>query len=359
MNVMVVRGNPRKKGYTQHLTDLFVEGLREGGAGVDDIDLASRTINPCVGCYRCWTESPGRCFFRDDMDDLLPRLLECDVLVCATPLYFYGMSSSMRTFVERTLPLTREGFETTPGGLVRNRTRYPRRWSKHLVGLAAGAFKSLENFSGFVRTMELITDGVNFAAGGLLLRPESYLLQFSLAKPKTVKTVETAFVRAGMETAADGSISEQTLRDARMPLSIDQYHFRTYSNIYWEHVRALGSEEVDAIQRAVTTDIRILMHEMARSIDPGATARLRAVLQFDFPDTDYHVRIAVDRGSCTLEEGSTESPDLRVTVDSRTWAGVFMREIDAREALRDRRIVLDGDKSLFVRLERYFPPPSS
>ena len=59
-----------------------------------------------------------------------------------------------------------------------------------------------------------------------------------------------------------------------------------------------------------------------------------------------------------LEETTTEKPDLRVRCDANLWAKVFMRETDVRQALIDRRLVLEGDKSLFTRLDRLFPPPS-
>jgi alkyl sulfatase BDS1-like metallo-beta-lactamase superfamily hydrolase len=136
-------------------------------------------------------------------------------------------------------------------------------------------------------------------------------------------------------------------------------HFIKYSTIYWEHAIALGAEAADLekVQRAVVSDMRILMSEMARSFDPVAAARLRAVLQFDFPDKDLHFRFTIADGQCGMETAASDTCDLRVTVDSTVWAQVFMREINVRDALMSRKIVLQGDKSLFTRLDRFFPPP--
>jgi alkyl sulfatase BDS1-like metallo-beta-lactamase superfamily hydrolase len=118
-----------------------------------------------------------------------------------------------------------------------------------------------------------------------------------------------------------------------------------------------GAEDLEALQQRVTGDVRILMREMARSCDPADTAKLRAVFQFDFPDKNYFYRLSVDRGVCTLTEEKTENPDLRVRCSSETWALVFMRHINVRDALVNHLIELEGDKSLFSRLDRYFPPP--
>ena len=100
------------------------------------------------------------------------------------------------------------------------------------------------------------------------------------------------------------------------------------------------------------------MREMARSMDPKATARLRAVLQFDFPDRRRHYRFTVDKGRCELKFEPTENPDLRVTCNADIWVALFMRQLNVAAALRQGVIALEGDKSLFTRLDRYFPPPS-
>ena len=60
MKVLLLRANPRKTGYTQRLVDLFLQGLRERGATVTDVDLTGLSIAPCSGCYHCWLATPGR-----------------------------------------------------------------------------------------------------------------------------------------------------------------------------------------------------------------------------------------------------------------------------------------------------------
>ena len=200
---------------------------------------------------------------------------------------------------------------------------------------------------------------MNIDLCGILIRPESYLLQFTLAKPKTVKLIETAFIKAGYELVSKGAISDATIDQAALPLSSDLSHFQQYSNIYWEHAVAMGknADDLEALQQRVTRDVRILMREMARTIDPLATAKLKAVFQFDFPDKGLYYRITVNKGSCSLTEEKTGSPDLRVRCSSEIWANVFMRQINVRDALVNHQIELEGDKSLFSRLDRYFPPP--
>lgn len=362
MKVLTVWGNPRKNGYTSYVTNLVLEGVRSAGAEVGEIDACAAKINPCIGCYHCWTVTPGACIYKDDMAEILERVLEADLLLFATPVYYYTVSSAIKKLLERTLPLTKQGFAFTPKDCMRNLTRYPERWEgKKLAYVAAAALKNPANFTGLRNTFDLLADGFNVELAGGIVRPEAYLLQFSLAKPKTVKTVETALVQAGREMVTEGKVSATTAEKTALPLAIDMHHFWKYSTIYWEHAVSMGAEaaDLDKVQRAVVTDVRILMSEMARSVDRTATAKLKAVFQFDFPDTDQHFRIAVDHGECTMEETASDHYDLRVTVSTKTWAKVFMREINVREALMKGDIKLEGDKFLFSRLDRFFPPPVS
>jgi putative sterol carrier protein len=272
------------------------------------------------------------------------------------------MSAALKAFLERTLPLLTHEFGETSRGYMRNLNRYPARWNgKRLGFIAAGAFKDPGNFEALRNTFRLLADGFGMALCAQLVRPEAYLLQFELAKPRTVRTVETALRRAGTELATTGQVSAETHEKVSLPLAVDVRHFRKYSAIYWEHARAMGTDALDLprVQKAVMADVRILMSEMARCIDPVASAKLRAVVQFDFPDKDLHFRLTVDRGTCRMEETASESCDLRVTADTGVWADAFTRRTDMRDALRQKRIVVQGDKMLFSRLERYFPPPVS
>jgi putative sterol carrier protein len=150
------------------------------------------------------------------------------------------------------------------------------------------------------------------------------------------------------------------MADAELLLAPDENYFRTYSNIYWQHAAAMDSINPTStkLQQQVGTDPDILMREMARCLDPQASARLRAVLQFDFPDRQRHYRFTVDKGRCELQFEPTEKPDLRVICTSDIWVALFMRQLNVAAALRQGAITLEGDKSLFTRLDRYFPPPS-
>ncbi len=359
MKILALMGNPRKNGYTQRLATFFLAGLRGGGAEVEIVDLCPLRIEHCVGCYSCWLVHPGVCIHQDDMAAVMEKFQAAEIVVFLSPLTVFSPSSQVKVFLDRMFSYTKEGFVPTPAGLVRNTLRYPEHWPKKLAYMLVGAFRGVENFAAAQKMFELFAPTIATVLCGGLIRPESYLLQFELAKPKTVKVIETAFEQAGFELATRGEITAETATRAATPLSPDLQHFQVYANIYWEHARSLGPRALDvsAVRDLVLGDMRVLLSEMVRSMDVLATARRRFVLQFDFTDTGAHFFVSVDHGAATLTEGTVETFDLRVTTKAATWSKAFMRQINMRDALLSGEIKLAGDKTLFTRLDRYFPPP--
>lgn len=99
MDIVVLMGSPNRKGSTSILTEQFARGARERGHRVQVVDAAHSRIHPCTGCVACGYE--GTCVQRDDMDNVREMILQADMLVFATPVYYYGMSAQLKTVIDR------------------------------------------------------------------------------------------------------------------------------------------------------------------------------------------------------------------------------------------------------------------
>ena len=97
--VVVVCGSPRKGGNAETLCDEFVRGCKEAGHEAEKILLRGKTIGFCQACYACRTN--GTCIQQDDAAEVQRAMLEADVIVLATPVYFYSMSGQMKTLIDR------------------------------------------------------------------------------------------------------------------------------------------------------------------------------------------------------------------------------------------------------------------
>jgi multimeric flavodoxin WrbA len=99
--VLILSSSPRKKGNSNTLCDRFMEGAIEASHEVEKVVLAEKKINYCTGCYAC--KKTGRCAQKDDMAQILDSMIAADVIVLATPVYFYTMCAQMKTAIDRTV----------------------------------------------------------------------------------------------------------------------------------------------------------------------------------------------------------------------------------------------------------------
>ena len=100
-NVLIISSSPRKGGNSDTLCDSFFKGAEESGNKVSKIFLKDKKINYCTGCGFCNTNDYTACSQKDDMADILEQMIAADVIVFATPVYFYAMCGQMKTFIDR------------------------------------------------------------------------------------------------------------------------------------------------------------------------------------------------------------------------------------------------------------------
>ncbi len=99
--IVVVHCSPRTQGNSSMLADEFIRGAEEAGHAVTRFDVGHANIHGCMACEYCFSHD-GRCVQDDDMQKYYPKLREADILVYATPMYFYNFPAQMRAFEDRT-----------------------------------------------------------------------------------------------------------------------------------------------------------------------------------------------------------------------------------------------------------------
>jgi multimeric flavodoxin WrbA len=99
--LLILSASPRKGGNSDTLCDQFMLGAKEAGNQVEKIFLRDKKVNHCIACGTCQGNG-GRCIQQDDMAEILDKMIRADVLVMATPVYFYNMNGQMKTLIDRT-----------------------------------------------------------------------------------------------------------------------------------------------------------------------------------------------------------------------------------------------------------------
>lgn len=101
-NVLILSGSPRKGGNSDLLCDAFMKGAIESGHTVEKIRVSEKKIGYCRGCYYC-KKSKGVCAIQDDMADVLQKMIDADVIVLASPVYFYSIDAQLKAVIDRTV----------------------------------------------------------------------------------------------------------------------------------------------------------------------------------------------------------------------------------------------------------------
>lgn len=98
--VLILSSSPRRGGNSDTLCDEFMYGAVESGNEVEKIFLRDKTLHPCLGCSVC-SQYKKPCPQKDDAAEIIAKMLEADVIVMATPVYFYAMSAQMKILIDR------------------------------------------------------------------------------------------------------------------------------------------------------------------------------------------------------------------------------------------------------------------
>jgi putative sterol carrier protein/putative NADPH-quinone reductase len=351
MRVLAVQGSPRPKvSNTDVLLQQFLRGAQSAGAEVETIYLKEKDIHPCIGCYTCWTKTPGVCVFKDDMPDLLEKVKRCDVMVYATPLYNFNVTALTKAYQERLLPLL------DPHLVKDGKTyRHPLRFdiSRKFLLISTCGFPEISHFDGLRAVFRHLERSAGSTCLGELLVPAAELMLKQESMRGRAKPILDALFQAGVEVVRDGRVSRETELEIQKPLfTPDQV--AEIANIWWDSFledRAKGRpQDAQAPQ-----DIRLVLRGMALLFNAHAAPQLKAVIQFDVTgEQPGHWFLVIDDGTCTFNEGRHSSPTLTIKTPSEVWLSISNKELDGREALMQGKYAVEGDINLLMRMGSLF-----
>ena len=353
MKVLVLNSSPRSGGQskTELMLNALTDGMRESGATVEVIHLRTKDVKNCIGCFTCWTKTPGVCVIKDDMTtELFPKWAEADLVVYATPLYHFGINAELKTFVERTLPALLPFFEIR-GGATRHpwRIQHPK-----VVVLSVAGFPEYSVF-------DLLSQWVRFVYSSVLVaeiyRPAAEFLTEPVFKEKAIEIL-AATRQAGRELVTQGSVNPDTLAAVIQPASADTDIALKIGNAMWktcisEGITPREMDEKGIIPRPDTLDT--FMAIMPLGFNPEGAGDTKAIIQFDFSESV--------QGSCyfrienrTIEAlpGKAGKADLTIDVPFDVWMDIMTGKADGQQMFMAGKYRAMGDLSLLIRMKQLF-----
>ncbi len=365
MKVLILNGSPKnEKSNTLKLTNSFLDGMKEyEEIEAEYIHVSQKDIKPCLGCFCCWTKTPGQCVYQDDMKELISKLLEADIIIWSFPLYYFGMPSGIKAFMDRMLPMNLPFMsEREDGGSV-HPPRYPQMTQvKHVLISTCGFHSKQNNYEGLEKQFEIcfgnINQGRNFEK---ILCPEGELFRVPELWKRTNEYLEYVH-QAGREYVLYGSITDKTqehLNELLFPADM----FIKMADASWEisdttQAESIGveSEQHSPSDNTQTTSALGFTKQMAALYNNKLWKKKDIVLEMHYTDLNETYQIwLLENGSKVVKDFNQFLPyTARVETPLTVWKDIGAGKLDSMKALIENKYKILGDLAFMSQWEVYF-----
>ena len=354
MNILAINGSPKgKRSNTWRLTSAFLQGIatheertREQVPTVETLSVNSLNIKPCLGCFSCWSKTPGTCCIHDDMQGVIDKILWADVVVWSFPLYYFGLPGPLKTLIDRQLPMSLPfmSTETESGG---HPSRYDMSSKRTVVISTCGFYTAKGNYDCVTSFYDRLCGKGGYTA---LFCGQGELFRVKELSERTDEYL--SWVKKAGEEFVSGGITEETrgkLDQNLFPRDV----FETMADASWG-VGESGEKEDPSL---------VFTRQMAALYCKEAWPGHDVLLDMNYTDIGKVYRITLgSKGSRVEEEpaeGFGEECTTRINTPFRVWRSIANGEIAGDEALMKHLYSVEGDFDLMMHWDEYFGAATS
>ena len=240
--IVVFDGGPRNTKFskTTFMVNHFCSGAKSAGADIEYVKLKDMKINPCTGCYTCWTKTPGECIFQDDMIDLRLKFRKADLIIFASPLYIFSVTGIMKNFLDRNLP-NMKPYMLIEDGETKHPHRYPKDKQQGFIVFSAAGFPEVEhNFDGLKAMFRCLhSHSEKTSIMGEFYMPGAELISQPVYAERRER-IEQACSNAGEQVVKEGKVNMAFMR-AVADAEITQKKFQEQADYFWESLDGKAS----------------------------------------------------------------------------------------------------------------------
>lgn len=351
MKILLINGSPKgKRSNSLKLAYSFIEGFKNEYTGneeresisIDELHVASMEIAACKGCFACWQKTPGVCCIKDDMQTVIEKLIEADLILWSFPLYYFNVPGILKNLIDRQLPMSLPFMSSKQDGYGSGShdSRYDMEGKRHVLISTCGFYSADGNYDSVLRMFDHFLGKGNyttiFCGQGELFR----------VKELSARTDEylAAVKCAGSEYAMTGTISEETdaiLHTLLYPRDV----FEKMADASWGISKTTGEKEPEDL---------VFTRQMAALYKKDAYDGKERVLEIHFTDLDHTYQIRLSKtGSEVFTDGSLSST-TRIDTPFTVWSAISRGEIGGAEALGKQMYTVSGDFSLMIDWDKFF-----
>lgn len=354
MKILAINGSPKgKRSNTWRLTSAFLEGIaakKENGgaqtAEIETLNIGSLNIKPCLGCFSCWSKTPGECCIHDDMQGVIDKILWADVVVWSFPLYYFGLPGQLKTLIDRQLPMSLPFMctETESGG---HPSRYDMSGKSTVVISTCGFYTAQGNYDCVTSLYDRLCGKGGYTA---IFCGQGELFRVKELSERTDEYLSWV-KKAGQEFASDGITGETRgkLDQNLFPRDV----FEAMADASWG-VGESGEKEDPSL---------VFTRQMAALYRKESWQEHDVVLDMNYTDIGKVYRITLGQTGSRVEvepeDGFADSFTTRINTPFDVWRSIASGEIAGDEALMKHLYSVEGDFDLMMHWDDFFGAASS
>lgn len=344
MNILVINGSPKgERSNTYQLTKAFLAGMWESGEALEIQELVVNRldIRACLGCFSCWSKTPGQCCIRDDMREAIKKMIWAEVTVWSFPLYYFSVPGPLKNLIDRQLPMllpymSKDGGESGSGS---HPARFDMSDKKTVVISTCGFYTAEGNYDGVRSLFDHICGNGNYTA---VFCGQGELFRVPDLRQRTDEYL--GYVRQAGKEYMTGGICAQT-QTALEELLFPRKVFENLADASWGVDKETGEKESDTL---------IFTRQMAALYKPENWPGQDLVLEMIYTDVNERWQIVLAReGSSVLTDNFRKATTI-VETPVTVWRAISAGEISGSEALMRHQYRVEGDFDLLINWDTYF-----
>lgn len=349
MNVLLINGSPKgKNSNSLKLAYRFMEGLKSeyANAGkemsIEELHVASMDINACKGCFSCWKKTPGICCIKDDMQTVIEKQLEADIILWSFPLYYFNVPGILKNLIDRQLPMSLPFMSPREDGYGSGShdSRYDMEGKRHVLISTCGFYSAEGNYDSVLRMFDHFLGKGNYTT---IFCGQGELFRVKELSARTEEYLAAVKV-AGAEYAEAGRISAKTdavLRTLLYPRDV----FEKMADASWGVSRTTGEKEPEDL---------VFTRQMAALYNKNAYDGKERVLEMHYTDLNHTYQIRLGKEGSEVTADGHLTPTTRIDTPFEVWAAISRGEIGGAEALGKQMYTVSGDFSLMIDWDKFF-----
>ena len=344
-NILLLNGSPKgKRSNTYKLATSFIEGIREKQeVVVEELFVNELELKTCLGCFSCWNKTPGKCLIKDDMQDVIEKLLWAEITIWSFPLYYFSVPSKLKTLIDRQLPMVLPFMvkDTESGS---HPARYDMSNKRNVLISTCGFYTTEGNYDAVISMFNHLLGKDNyekiFCSQGELFRvPE-------LSK----RTNEyLGFVKTAGEEYINGKIKEET-RTKLNTLLFPKETFEAMADASW----GVEQETGEKLDKSL-----VFTKQMAALYNKNSYKGKDLVLEMNYTDIDKRYQIILKKDGYEVLIDNFKQYTTKIETPFTVWCDIASEKISGEQALMKQMYKVKGDFDLMIHWSDYFGETSN